>query len=480
MLRTSDGKEMSAIKVISAVIGYLKGHLMETIKTQGVDVSESDIRWVVTVPTIWSDAAKQMMREAVERTGIARNQLILALEPEAASMLCKNLPEVLLLYEHCTDKVDTFRSGAKYMVFDAGGGTIDITVHEVLKGGFLKEIYAANGGDWGGTKVDEAFEEFMESIVGKAAFQHFKDNDIPSAIDLQRYFEVKKKTFTGEDIGTKTTLIVPCSLLKSFRKYNRGKQIADAIEVYHCSTDVEWKRDKVRLSQKKTLTLFEQSFKHITEHVCEILSKPEVKDCEAILMVGGYSECSLLQDAIRTIAGGIRLIVPSDANLAVLKGAVINGHCPDTVSERICKYTYGTDSRKRFKEGVHRKDYRVIDESGEICCKNSFSSLVKKGTHINIGTSSFTDTFSVATLGQTGMCFGLYASTSVDPLYITDASCQKIGAITLDMPDTSLGLDRGARVTMYFGGSEVELKAVDKHTGNEIRACFDLLVKRND
>ncbi|OWF47857.1 Heat shock 70 kDa protein 12B [Mizuhopecten yessoensis] len=32
MLKTHDGKEMSAIKIISAVIGYLKDHMMETIK----------------------------------------------------------------------------------------------------------------------------------------------------------------------------------------------------------------------------------------------------------------------------------------------------------------------------------------------------------------------------------------------------------------------------------------------------------------
>ncbi|OWF47858.1 Heat shock 70 kDa protein 12B [Mizuhopecten yessoensis] len=209
MLRTSDGKGMSAITVISAVIGYLKGHLIEAIHTQAVDVSETDIRWVVTVPAIWSDAAKQMMREAVERTGIVSNQLILALEPEAASMLCKNLPAVELFSADYTDKVDTFRSGAKYMVFDAGGGTIDITIHEALKGGFLKEIHAANGGDWGGTKVDEALEEFLESIVGKAAFHHFKANDIPSVIDLHRNFEVKKKTFKSKDAGKQTTLTSP-------------------------------------------------------------------------------------------------------------------------------------------------------------------------------------------------------------------------------------------------------------------------------
>ncbi|XP_021358689.1 heat shock 70 kDa protein 12A-like isoform X2 [Mizuhopecten yessoensis] len=474
MLKTSDGKEMSAVTVISAVIAYLKGHLMDTIKNRAVDVPESEIRWVVTVPAIWTDPAKQMMREAAEKAGIVRNQLILALEPETASMLCKHLPAVHLLSGDRTDKVETFRSGSKYMVFDAGGGTIDITVHEVLEGGFLKEIHAANGGDWGGTKVDEALEELLESIVGKAAFEHFRANDIPSVIDLHRNFEVKKKTYTGKDVGTKTTLTVPHSLLESFTAYNPGKPIADAIEINHCSTDVEWKRNKVRLSQKKTLSLFEQSLKHITDHMSDILSKPEVKDCEAILMVGGYSECPLLQDAIRTVAGDIRLIVPSDASLAVLKGAVINGHCPDTVSERICKYTYGIHTRFSFRKDGYDK-YRIVDEDGEIQCEHCFSILTKKGLPVKIGISSITKSFTVGYSGAKYITFIMYASTAENPKYVTDDSCQKIGEMTLQMPDTSLGEYRGANVTMYFGGSEIELTAVDIHTGRKISACVDFL-----
>jgi len=37
------------------------------------------------------------------------------------------------------------------------GGTVDITVYEVAVGGGLRELYTANGGDWGGTYVDKAF-----------------------------------------------------------------------------------------------------------------------------------------------------------------------------------------------------------------------------------------------------------------------------------------------------------------------------------
>jgi len=38
--------------------------------------------------------------------------------------------------------------------FRSTGGTIDITVHEVVRGGKLRELTIASGGDWGGTLVD--------------------------------------------------------------------------------------------------------------------------------------------------------------------------------------------------------------------------------------------------------------------------------------------------------------------------------------
>jgi hypothetical protein len=52
-------------------------------------------------------------------------------------------------------------------LFPLTGGTVDITVHEVTDNGNLKELHKASGGAWGGTKVDETFEEFLSSIVGR-------------------------------------------------------------------------------------------------------------------------------------------------------------------------------------------------------------------------------------------------------------------------------------------------------------------------
>ena len=39
--------------------------------------------------------------------------------------------------------------GARYMLVDCGGGTVDITVHEMESHGRLKELYKATGGPFG-------------------------------------------------------------------------------------------------------------------------------------------------------------------------------------------------------------------------------------------------------------------------------------------------------------------------------------------
>ena len=61
---------MPAIQVFAASIKYLKDQILtrlnESAHGQNKDVGEIDeyILWVLTVPAIWSDSAKQFMSEA--------------------------------------------------------------------------------------------------------------------------------------------------------------------------------------------------------------------------------------------------------------------------------------------------------------------------------------------------------------------------------------------------------------------------------
>jgi hypothetical protein len=58
------GKSVPAMKVFGTSIRALMYHLFRTITERGFEIEPTDIRWVLTVPAIWSDAAKQFMRKS--------------------------------------------------------------------------------------------------------------------------------------------------------------------------------------------------------------------------------------------------------------------------------------------------------------------------------------------------------------------------------------------------------------------------------
>lgn len=55
---------MKTKDIFGHIIRYMKLKLLGDLKTRGNTVKEGNILWVVTVPAIWSDGAKQFMKEA--------------------------------------------------------------------------------------------------------------------------------------------------------------------------------------------------------------------------------------------------------------------------------------------------------------------------------------------------------------------------------------------------------------------------------
>ena len=50
--------------IFAMSIRYLKEHFWEAVQRQKVGLVETDVRYVLTIPAIWDDNAKQFMREA--------------------------------------------------------------------------------------------------------------------------------------------------------------------------------------------------------------------------------------------------------------------------------------------------------------------------------------------------------------------------------------------------------------------------------
>ena len=64
MLEGENGCLMPAMRVFTESIKFLRMHLEEHIRSKTDGIKPQEIDWVLTVPAIWSDPAKQFMREA--------------------------------------------------------------------------------------------------------------------------------------------------------------------------------------------------------------------------------------------------------------------------------------------------------------------------------------------------------------------------------------------------------------------------------
>lgn len=332
------------------------------------------------------------------------------------------------------------------------GGTIDITVHEVKDDGSVKELHKANGGDWGGTKVDALFTSLLIDIVGKDVMETFISKNKYDFLHLMRDFEVKKRTINPE-LDDIVTFSVPVSL-SDFREKNPG-----------CNSkygnQLTWTRDKLRMEAKLTKTLFDGVCKHIVDHLKELFMHAAVKDVSSILLVGGFAESLMLQSAIRDAFKTKNVIIPKEAGLAVLKGAVICGHEPEKISGRVCRYTYGVKIVLKFDSTMHPKFKKILHNNIEYC-NDIFSIHVRVGQIVEVGEPQVKQTYVVTEPGQTSIEFKIYTSNNKDPTYTTDEGCTYLGTLTIDMPDTSKGIDRGATVHMTFSGTEIAVTAVDR------------------
>ena len=69
MITAGNGKQMPALEIFSAAINFLKEHFLKNInnRTARNKITVDNVCWVLTVPAIANDTAKQFMREAAER-----------------------------------------------------------------------------------------------------------------------------------------------------------------------------------------------------------------------------------------------------------------------------------------------------------------------------------------------------------------------------------------------------------------------------
>ncbi|XP_052795749.1 heat shock 70 kDa protein 12A-like isoform X2 [Mya arenaria] len=469
------GKSMKAIDVFAHGIRFLKNHALETINIQGLQIDEMDIHWVITVPAIWSDGAKQFMREAAQKAGVEENNLSIALEPEAASVYCKYLP----IHQLGQDASGgCFLPGAKYMVIDLGGGTADITVHKVEGDGSLCEVHGPSGGAWGGTKVDQAFMRFVTEIFGEDVMRDFKKNNMEDAIDLHREFELRKRS-VKMDSGETTSMAIkiPVALYELYED-KHGKRLRDDMKnspKFKSYRDkITCTADKMKINIDLMKTFFKRPLEDLVEHIRDILGELPVRGTRTFIVVGGFAESNMVQEYLRSKFPNMKVIIPFDAGLAVLKGAVIFGHAPVVITSRVCPRTYGMAVSKLYVEGQYPEDKAETDISQRKIVRNVFHKYMQVGQPTKVGQSITSLPLSVRA-GQQQARVRIFASKNSCPCFVTDEGCSYLGEILVDVPEMEFDEGGTIEVQMTFGGTELHVEALEKKSKQMYKSRFDFL-----
>jgi molecular chaperone DnaK (HSP70) len=105
---------------------------------------------------------------------------------------------------------------------------------------------------------------------------------------------------------------------------------------------MNWVGDKLKVNTDMIKQLFSAVSDSVIKHLRDILNNPVCRDVDTILMVGGFSECSMIQEALKSSFPEKNIIIPEDAGLAIVKGAPLKWYdnFPQIITSGFCGITW--------------------------------------------------------------------------------------------------------------------------------------------
>ena len=183
------------------------------------------------------------------------------------------------------------------LIFDKGG-TLDVTAHEILMNGNIKEIHQVTGGPYGGTKVDEEFVSLLERFFGTYQVKNFRENHPAEWLEMMNEFEMKKRGRRAYE-GETTRIRLPRTFTALVSEQG-GPDLARRFASSCTTDDVQFVRNEYFCIGPATMKkLFEPVLKGIVKHLNNLLEHRELRGLQFFFLVGGFAESAILQDAIK-------------------------------------------------------------------------------------------------------------------------------------------------------------------------------------
>ena len=256
---------------------------------------------------------------------------------------------------------------------------------------------------------------------------------------------------------TNFKVTLPNGLKRIWKRDIHPKKISAILE----EKNIKFTSGILSFKTKVIENIFDITVGEIVEYVEKSLKdkvlKAEKKKC--IVVVGGFAMSGYVLEKIRNAFSeqGIPVVRPQQTELAVLKGAVLYGQNESIITSRVSQYTYGVAMTMKFDKKMHTKEYRY-EENGQIWANFVFRRHVTKGQKIQLGEWIEDKEYYPDSDNQEKAVVYVYASTEKEPIHTTDKGCVCIGQFDIEFPKS--GNQRGVKVAMRFGGTEVEVRGV--------------------
>ncbi|CAN0307407.1 unnamed protein product [Ectocarpus sp. 12 AP-2014] len=471
MTNSSSGRHtVPLFHVMKASLSYFKDDILRFLSsTRGRNVDAMEVTWVITVPAIYDDFAKRFMRQAAHGAGMIDRvesvRLRLCLEPEAACLAVTTEDNPLT----CEAE------GKHMMIVDCGGGTVDITAHKILSVYPLRlaEVAAPDGGVWGSTRVDTAFEELLSELLG-SWMDKVSDE---TQLSIMMTWERKKAEFTGQDSSQSLRL----DLSQLSNSGMTREDMEDLRTRYNSSRStphtVKGRNFMVTLPVALVSSLFTPTIEKIAQCLRKINGTSALRDLHRVFLVGGFSRSPLLKSMAREELQRVTRCVVDvhEPDLAIVRGAVMYPTMSTVFNSRKARLTYGIRCHPEFDRTNFEHLKRHAAGKTQMC-GDTFRVMDCFDSHVTVGDDIPSDgvmtvrSYTPSGMSHTTNTIQVFATAKTRPRYVDAPGVFMVGEVTFDLDMTTPTLqERGYRIEMIFGGTELTVRVLHRTDDVQIR-----------